>query len=135
MANLSLLVPLHSSDTPHGLKSSGFCAVAHTDVFSRLLTSYAGMRQMPYAHGGCHVRNNVGDTKFPTILVPDVHGSNSIPMVGPSTLRAPKHSSLDLAAHMPTAGTGAARVVFILQGELHAPTLPLLCGLQAKSPV
>src|SRR5258708_17910505 len=108
MANLSLLVPLHSSDTPHGLKSSGFCAVAHTDVFSSLRTSYAGMRHMPYAPGGCHVRNNVGDTKFPTILVPDVHGSNSIPMVWPSTLWAPKYPSRELPSHVPTCCTRAA---------------------------
>src|SRR5205807_8791597 len=67
-------------DTPHLLKPSGFCAVASTDVFSSLQTSYAGMRGEPYARGGCHLRNNVGDTKFPTILVPDVSCSNSIPV-------------------------------------------------------
>src|SRR5260370_7336876 len=96
MANLSLLVPLHSSDTPHGLKSSGFCAVAHTDVFSQLLTSYAGMRHMPYTHGGCHVRNNVGDTKFPTILLSDVHNSHALPMPGEAALLfcTPQHPSL-----------------------------------------
>src|SRR6266704_7084666 len=90
-------------DSPYDLvtlrldsKSSGFCAVAHTDVFSQLLTSYAGMRHMPYARGGCHVRNNVGDTKFPTILVPDVHSSHAIPMPDEAALLVgtPEHPSL-----------------------------------------
>ena len=71
---------LLSRDTPHGLKTSGFCAVAHTDVFSLFRTSYAGMRREPYACGGCHRPNYVGDTEFSTILVPDVAGSHAISM-------------------------------------------------------
>ena len=39
------------------------------------------MRHEPYARGGCHCRNNVRDTKFLTILVPDVHRSHSIAVI------------------------------------------------------
>src|SRR6516164_9751287 len=77
---------LGSSDTPHGLKASGFCIVTRADVFSQLLTSYTGMGHVPRTGGGCHRRNNVGDAKFPTILVPDVHGSYPITMPGKAAL-------------------------------------------------
>jgi hypothetical protein len=75
MHKLKHLFVLGSSDTPHGLKTSGFCTVTRADVFSQLLTSYIGMGHVPHTDGGCHRRNNVGDAKFPMILVPDVHGS------------------------------------------------------------
>src|SRR5215469_804297 len=59
-------------DTPHGLKTSGFWIVTNPNVFSSWRTSYAGMRAIPYTRGGCHCRNNVRDTEFPTILVSGV---------------------------------------------------------------
>ena len=43
-----------------------------------LCASYAGVRGEPQARGGCHLPDYVGDAKFPTILVPDVGGSDPI---------------------------------------------------------
>src|SRR2546423_7540779 len=107
-------------DTPHGLKTSGFCAVAHTDVFSQLLTSYAGMRPKPYPRGGCHHRNHVRDTKFLTILVPDVHGSNHISMGLKATLATAEVASLYCTlAPVSTLRACPAGVSLLLQGNTH----------------
>src|SRR6266571_915853 len=105
-------------DTPHRLKPSGFCSVAHADIFSSLRTSYAGMRRKPYACGGCHGRNNVRDTKLLTILVPDVHCSYHIPMSLPLAVCVDTGKVASLGstfAPFSTAGTGFASVAFLLQ--------------------
>ncbi len=82
-----------------GESRSGFCIVAHADVFSRMLANYAEMRHKPYACGGCHLRNYVGDAEFPTILVSDIAGSGPITMPGEaaSLVRTAEHTALRLA--------------------------------------
>jgi hypothetical protein len=116
-------------DTPHRLKPSGFYTVAHADVFSPLRTSYTGMRRKPYACGGCHLRNYVGDAKFPTILVSDIASSDPITMPGEaaSLVRTVEHTALRLAlAPMPTFGAGLGRMPFLLQGHNHSQSLCLV---------
>ena len=81
------------------------------------------MRPKPYARGRCHIANYVGETEFPTILVPDIHGSHSIPMSRPATcgVGAMKDASLGFAfAPMPTHRAGFAGMVFFLQHHLHS---------------
>src|SRR5260370_32677037 len=93
-----------------GLKPNVFRTVARTDVFSRLLASYAGMGRKPHTHGGSHHPNYVGDTKFPTILVSDVRCTYAITMPGPAALliRAAKHTPSDFAlTPVPTLRAGA----------------------------
>ncbi len=108
------------SDTLQGLKPRSFCTVTRTDVFSLVLflpTSYTGMRQVPYADGGCHVPNYERDTKFLSILFPDVDGSHSITMERPPTVlvRAAKHAPFRFAFATMTAHRARARsVVFVL---------------------
>jgi len=115
-----------------GSKPSGFCRVTPTDIFSRLLTSYAGMRSEPYARGRCHRANYWELTQ---ILVSDVDAANSIAVIGPVALGTAKHAPLDLAPHVLTAGTRPARVALVLQGDSHAQALRLVGELEANAPV
>ena len=81
------------------------------------------MRPEPYARGGCHGPDYVGETEFPTILVPDVHGSDSIAMSHPAAFRIAtvEHPPLWVAfAPMSTHRTRFAGVVFLLQYYPHA---------------
>ena len=99
-------------------KSSGFCAVAYTDVFSQLLTSYVGMRRKPYARGGCHVRNYKGVAKFPLILRTNVDRSHRVPMEGEATgTTAVDSTPWFVAFATPWAGLRGVR--FFLQSDLH----------------
>jgi hypothetical protein len=87
------------------------------------------MRHKPYACGGCHLRNYVGDAKFPTILVSDIAGSDSITMPGEAAclVRAVEHAALRLAlASMPTFGAGLRGMSFLLQGDAQASALCLI---------
>ena len=84
------------------------------------------MRHIPYACGGCHLRNYVGDPKFPTILLPDVVRSHAVAMPGEAAclVRAVEHPALGLAlAPMSTLRTRATRVVFLLHFDCHAKSL------------
>jgi len=117
-------------------KSSGFCAVAYTDVFSQLLTSYVGMRRKPYARGGCHVRNNVGDTKFPTILIPDVHSPHAIPMIPEATLATREVPSLNCTlAPMTTLRARPGRIRFFLQDGSHSKPFGLVGKHMPNAPM
>ena len=87
------------------------------------------MRRKPYACGGCHLRNYVGDAKFPTILVSDIASSHSVPMPGKTALllRAVEHAPLWSAlAPMPTFGAGLGRMPFLLQGHDHSQSFCLV---------
>ena len=87
------------------------------------------MRRKPYACGGCHLRNYVGDTEFPTILVSDIAGSHSVPMPGEaaSLVRAVEHAALWSAlASMPTFGAGLSCTPFLLQGDAQTSALCLV---------
>ena len=107
-------------DTPHGLKTSGFWTVTSPDVFSQLPTSYAGMRTKPYARGGCHRPNYVGDTKFPTMLVSDIHGSDAITMPTIATFLArPVASCRTALLAVSTSRTSATGVALFLEHHLH----------------
>ena len=82
------------------------------------------MRRKPYARGGCHGRDYVGDTKLPTILVPDVARTDSISMPRIPTGWASKHAPLDLRlASLSTGRTRLARVSFLLQDDTHSQPL------------
>lgn len=116
--------PLPCRDTPHPLKT---WTVANPVVFSPLRTSYTGMRPKPYACGGCHSRNNVRETEFPTILVSDVLCSHTVSMPGIATRatgEVPTCWSILLA--MTTGRTRPRRVAFFLYQNLHAQTLCLI---------
>ena len=87
------------------------------------------MRHMPYARSGCHVRNNVGDTKFPTILVPDVHSSHAIPMPDEAALLVATSEHPSLWCGLPFVPTLRARfwgVGLFLQFHSHAKPLGLV---------
>ena len=86
------------------------------------------MRSEPYTRGRCHSANYWELTQ---ILVPDVDTANPVTVIGPSTRRATKHATLDLAAHMSTAGACPAGVVLILQGHSHAQPLRFVGELEA----
>ncbi len=87
------------------------------------------MRHEPYARGGCHLRNYVGDPKFPTILVSDIAGPHAVPMPDEAALliRAVEHAPLWSAlASMTTPGAGLRCVPFLLQGDAQASALCLI---------
>lgn len=86
------------------------------------------MRSEPYARGRCHRANYWELTQ---ILVSDVDAANSIAVVCPATLGTPKHTPLDLAPHMPTAGTGPAGIVLVLQSYSHAQPLSFVGEFKA----
>jgi hypothetical protein len=86
------------------------------------------VRPKPQTRGQCHAANYWELTQ---ILVSNVDAANAVPVVHPSTLRAMKHTVFHLASYMPTAGTGTAGVVLILQGHSHAQPLCLVGELEA----
>jgi len=84
---------------------------------------------MPYTCGGCHLRNYVGDAKFPTILLPDVVRSHPVAMPGEAArfVRAVEHPAFRLAlAPMSTLRARATRVAFLLQFDCHAESLSFI---------
>lgn len=110
-------------------QTNGFCTVAHADVFSHvhfLRASYTSNHAD--ADGRCHSANYWAVTQ---ILLPDVDRANPITMVGPSTLRTPKHTPLDLAAHIEAMRASPARVVLVLQRNIHTQPFCLVGELVA----
>ncbi len=82
------------------------------------------MRRKSYACGGCHRPDNVGDTKLPTILPPDVHCSDCVPMATIATFPADKVSACGTAFFaVSTRRAGPAGVAFFLQYDLHPHSL------------
>ena len=85
------------------------------------------MRGEPYARGGCHLRNNVRATEFPTILEPNVHSSNSIAMRPVATLLAHEVASFGAAfLALPTGWTRLAGVSLLVQHHGHPQALGLV---------
>jgi hypothetical protein len=87
------------------------------------------MRREPQARGRCHDANYVRDTKFPTILVPDVCGTDAIAvpdeaaaLVG-ATEHAPPWRTL---APVPALGARPGGVRLFLQDDLHPEVLCLV---------
>ena len=109
------------------------------DVFSLVLflpASYAGMGHIPHTRGGCHLRNYVRETEFPTILVSDVASSQEITMPFPATRFIRTTEIASLHATLPTFPTyriGLARVGFFLHLYLHADSLCLVGEFVSKS--
>jgi len=85
------------------------------------------MRVEPYARGRCHSSNYWELTQ---ILLSNVDGSNPIAVIAPVALGTAKHAAFHLAAHIATVRTGTARIVFILQGDLHAQPLSFVAELE-----
>ncbi len=86
------------------------------------------MRIEPHARGRCHSANYWELTQ---ILLSDVDTANAVPVIRPSTLRAPKHSPFDLAPYVSAARTCPARVVLILQSYSHPQPLSFIGKLEA----
>jgi hypothetical protein len=86
------------------------------------------MRVEPYPRGRCHSANYWELTQ---ILLSNVDAANAVSMERPSTLRTPKHTPFNLAAHMPTARACPAGVVLILQGYSHPQLLSFIGELEA----
>jgi hypothetical protein len=94
--------------------------------------SYASMRVKPQTRGRCHSANYWDLTQ---ILLSDVDAANSIAVIGPVAIGTMKHAPLDLAAYIQTVRAGPARVLFVLQGDLHPQTLCLVGELEADRAV
>jgi len=79
----------------------------------------------------------VGDTKFPTILVPDVDCSYTIAMPGELAplVRATEDAPCDLAASVSAHRTGTAGIRFLLQDDLYPTPLGLIGEQEAHTPV
>ncbi len=96
------------------------------------------MRRIPHTRGGSHHPNYERDTEFPSILFPDVDGSNPIAMPHPATrlVRTMENAPPWLALTTMTAyRTGARRVVFVLEHNAHPQSLSLVGELVANRAV
>ena len=95
------------------------------------------MRHEPQTTGGSHDPDYVGDTKFPTILVPDVDRSHAVPVPGELAplVRATEDAPCDLAPSMSALRTGTAGIRFLLQDNLDPTPLGLIGEQEAHAPV
>src|SRR5260370_2953564 len=86
------------------------------------------MRPEPQTRGRCH---NANYWELTQILLSDVDTANAVPVIHPSTLRAPKHPPFHLAPHIATVRAGSAGVVLILQRYSHPQPLSFIGELEA----
>ena len=87
------------------------------------------MRGEPQAHGRCHHANYVSDAKFPTILVPDVGRTYTIPVPDEPTarVRAAEHApARRTLTPVPALGARPGGVRLFLQHDLHPQALGLV---------